>query len=1548
MSEKPTAKDVFLSAIEIKVREQRDAFVAGACRGDASLFEEVVALLDAHYEKDSWLDPRPNPARGEGQPTASLEPPERLKNVTAGSQIGNYKVLEQIGAGGMGIVFMAEQLRPIRRKVALKIIKPGMDSSQVVARFEAERQALALMDHPNIAHVLDAGATESGRPYFVMELVRGIPITEYCDQSRLSTQQRLKLFTTVCQAVQHAHNKGIIHRDIKPSNVLVTLHDGVPVPKIIDFGVAKATSQQLTDRTLFTSYAQFVGTPLYMSPEQAEMSGLDVDTRSDIYSLGVLLYELLTGTTPFDRARLHQAALDEVRRIIREEEPPRPSTRVSSLGNASINLSMQRSTDPVKLKQLLLRELDWVVMKTLEKDRTRRYETVNQLAIEIGRYLDGRPVEACPPSTIYQLSKFASRHRTAVGVAAAFLLIILGATVLSLGLYAQARRARDWALAAQSQSQHERDRALGAERSAARHLSSAIQEKERADLYAHELKQRLYDYSIIKASSAYNARDTRALVSLLSECLPEQRGWEWSFLNRQAGASRRLELPGKMNWEYAITPDMTRVVLVDGEGSIRCVKFSDGSLLWSQKSDISIPSSCCVSSSGDQVVVTGSRRMPRPDEAPRTLEEGAIEMFNVASGQRLWIQKSISTTTFLPAFCRDDTQLLVTAATSGTSSEIQLLSTTDGNLIWSTPALTIAQAIMNKAGTRIFISETHHQRVEAPSVLRCIDTATKSQLWKCNRADEVSSIGLSPDETELIATGNALSLILFDTKSGERKQTYKSPSTETGLVILGCATGNYMATASPSGHFVIWDWQTKRPIESGNAVARGRSMQLTSDGSQIAWLLNDANALQVRPTQATSDSLTLIGHKSGFKGARFLDADQLCSVGNEGAWRIWHTTTGQELAAAPIDAGGLEMETAPDARWVATATTAGTKVWDRSTGKILQDWRRDGQTWFVKRNATGTMLATAGQQGILRIYEAQDADGGSPWSTKVPSPSLESKTSVSIHGLALSADGLTAYTLSSPGCEVIAWDTESGGRHVLRQSQPGVSGRTAELSFDGRYLAIGVERTVEVWNLDTQALSSVLRDSDSDILSLTFDRTGSRLLAGTANGTILLWNLNSQERLLSYKAHGSYVVCLSMSPDNTTLASSSHGGEIKLWETRLLTPEATAERERVQRATARANELLVRHRTPKAALESLLRVEAPPEDLMPTVMNILQARMNAPVNLNALAAAANTSGGAVAATRSGATIAAPSRGNRDGMNASVLKQRIDAALAKDLSDVFEPTTELPDAVASGNWNSLCRTLVQKSTFGLTPAELIELLQQIEDNGDAPHYIHYLQGVAHLQMSQWELAEAKMSQAIAMVPTKSPLWFTYAFRLCFLQAFVGKWDGYQTLCATALDDFKDSDEPLILERLAKMCLFSKQGSSAMPSAIAVVDRALSETEFLAVKVFVRLTKGIADLRAEKFDSAFEHFSYVIQTGVPGSQEGHEIIVATAQLYSAIALHRLGRSPEAERHLEESEQAIRTFPTNSGWWPDWMLASVVLEEAEELIARSTSSAPSLGRN
>jgi serine/threonine protein kinase len=433
--------------------DQRTAFLDQACAGDPHLRQHLDRLLRSNERAGEFLAP---PPAGEAATIALTFPPSEKP----GDTIGPYKIREKLGEGGCGVVYVAEQTQPVRRRVAVKVIKLGMDTRNVIARFEAERQALAMMDHPNIAKVLDAGATDTGRPYFVMELVRGIKITDYCDQNHLNTRQRLELFIQVCHAVQHAHQKGIIHRDIKPSNILVTLHDGVPVPKVIDFGIAKATEGRLTELTVYTELRQFIGTPAYMSPEQAEMSGLDIDTRSDIYSLGVLLYELLIGQTPFDAQELLQSGLDEMRRTIREKEPLRPSTRLSTMMDADLTaLAKRQGAEPPKLVHFIRGDLDWIVMKALEKDRTRRFESASGLALDVQRFLKNEPIEARPPSGLYRFQKLVRRNKTLFAATAAVIAALVLGLGLSLYLFTQERRALRRAIAAERRQAELREQA---------------------------------------------------------------------------------------------------------------------------------------------------------------------------------------------------------------------------------------------------------------------------------------------------------------------------------------------------------------------------------------------------------------------------------------------------------------------------------------------------------------------------------------------------------------------------------------------------------------------------------------------------------------------------------------------------------------------------------------------------------------------------------------------------------------------------------------------------------------------------------------------------------------------------------------------------------------------------------------------------------------------------------------------------------------------------------------------------------------------------------
>ncbi|MGA9451799.1 MAG: serine/threonine-protein kinase [Verrucomicrobiia bacterium] len=804
---------LFRAAVELPP-DKRSAFLDAVCEGNAALRQRLEALLAAHEPAREFVN-SPAPPRGEKKTmVVSLPPTEE-----PGASIGRYKILEKVGEGGFGIVYVAEQREPVKRRVALKIIKLGMDTRQVVARFEAERQALAMMDHPNIAKVLDAGATDAGRPYFVMELVRGIKMTEYCDQNKLSTKERLDLFIKVCQAIQHAHQKGVIHRDIKPSNILVTLHDGVPVPKVIDFGIAKATQQELTDKTLYTQLQQFIGTPAYMSPEQAEMSGLDIDTRSDIYSLGVLLYELLTGRTPFDAKELMSLGIDAMRKTIREKEPVRPSTKVATLQGEELSTTAARhSVEAPKLISLLRGDLDWIVMKCLEKDRTRRYETANGLAADLKRHLNNEPVVARPPSTAYRFQKAFRRNKlvftAGTAVAVALLLGIIASTWQSV----RATRAKHEALAAQAQATAQREQAEANEQKAVE--AQANENKLRQQAQAEELaaRQRAYASDMNVAAQALAGNNLGRALDLLNRQRPrpgqkDLRGWEWRYLWQQT----RSDASFTLYQESAEVNSLT--VSPDGYWVAVGAYHKGGLSVWDMRTRQEL---VCLAKDEMYVRAAFSPTDPLVAFTSSTVSSSGQERNTL----RLWSTSTRQMVAELPldgeclglAFAKDG-RTLVTSTSHG---QITLWRIPEGTRLAGYPS---EQSGID-VGTDF--AATSDLSLAAYGLLggrmRVIDLRTGKELWTAVASKEfITALAFSPDgKTLASAAGFAESDIrLWDVATGKQiGQLEGNGSWVSSLVFW--PDGKKLATSSADQTIRTWDVASRKCLD----VLRGHRQEV--------------------------------------------------------------------------------------------------------------------------------------------------------------------------------------------------------------------------------------------------------------------------------------------------------------------------------------------------------------------------------------------------------------------------------------------------------------------------------------------------------------------------------------------------------------------------------------------------------------------------------------------------------------------------------------------------------------------------------------------------
>jgi eukaryotic-like serine/threonine-protein kinase len=1142
-------ESLFSAACALPPGAERDALLDRECASNPTLRGRLKELLAAHDASSGILDQggeiertviRPADADADADPVG-----QQVGDIVA----GRYKLLEQIGEGGMGAVWVAEQTQPVRRKVALKLIKAGMDSRSVIARFEAERQALALMDHPNIAKVLDAGTTSDGRPYFAMELVKGVPITEFCDTRKLSSRERLELFVPVCQAIQHAHQKGIIHRDIKPSNVLVALHDERPVPKVIDFGVAKAVGQQLTEKTLYTGFGALVGTPAYMAPEQATFNQLDVDTRADVYALGVMLYELLVGSPPFEPERLKKAALDEVLRLVREEEPPRPSVRLST-SQARASIAAVRQSDPDKLTRLVRGELDWIVMKALEKDRNRRYETANGFATDLQRYLAGEPVAAVPPSTAYRLQKFAKRNRVALATTSAFFGLLLVGTIVSVGFALRADHARLVALDAEAreheqrtEAERERNRAKQAEASAETSAGLARDEARRADDKSREVERSVYVDHMHLAQSAWQNHDVELVREYLNRQRPapehaDLRGFEWYYWNRLAHREL-LTIPQPEGYVSCVTftPDGRRLASGASDGSATLWDAATGNVVCLLPKHHT-PILCIACSFDGTRIACGT-------------EEGAVLVTDLATAQLLHTIPGHASAVRGVAFSPDGQWLV-------TGGDDQIL------MLWDSVAGTEQRTFVAHSGRVNSVAFSPDGRSVASGSedtdVRLWDVATGETKQTLSNPDHaISSVAFSPDGTKLAAATrisiqgratNANFIHIWDLATGTRHRTIEGQSRQIHGVAFN-PNGDRIVSGGGDQTVHFWDFATGASLHEFQGHASSvNGVAFSPDGRRIAsaggnpWGGSE-NSIKIWDATATPEPVTI---ESAAYCVAFSPDGKLLAAYDLGASRssIYDACTGERLRSlqeATGDATGLAFS--PDGQRLATGNYSGKiQLWDAATGKLSLTVEEPG-CWIrsVTFSPDGTRLAAANVGKSMTVWNAVSGAEmgeltGYPRSTLSAAFSPNHKWLATTHG-----DGT-----------IWIWDAVTLKKFKTIECHLDTV-RSVAFHPDGTQIATASDdHSVKLWSTATWKLQRELKGHREKLMCLSYSPDGSGLASAGWDANILLWNLATGHPVLALP-HG-LVSSLAFSPDGTRIASAGFDGRVNLWHAPRDLPES--------------------------------------------------------------------------------------------------------------------------------------------------------------------------------------------------------------------------------------------------------------------------------------------------------------------------------------------------------------------------------------------------------
>lgn len=1097
-------QSVFALALEARDPAGRVAILDRECANDSELRHRVEELLNANDAPSSFFVDR----------TGAFAPNNEDQHIDLeGTTIaGRYKLLEQIGEGGMGTVWVAEQQEPVKRQVALKLIKPGMDSKTVLSRFEAERQALALMDHPNIAKVLDGGRTEQGRPYFVMEYVKGVPITQYCDDAQLTVRQRLELLLPVFQAVQHAHQKGIIHRDLKPSNILVCLYDGRPVPKVIDFGLAKALHQPLTEQSLHTAHGIMLGTPLYMSPEQAEFNNLDVDTRTDIYSLGVIFYELLTGSTPLEKQRLKDAAYQEIIRLIKEDEPPKPSTRLSGSGSLP-SVAAQRHIEPAKLSKLVRGELDWIVMKALEKDRNRRYETANSFAMDVQRYLADEPVQACSPSKWYRLRKFVRRNRRAVVAGSMVLLALVIGVIGTTVALIQAKLERDG-----------KDKALASEQ--------RIAYFRRVALAQHEFE----DYNVGRANQ------------LLDECPDELRGWEWHYLQRlRYGNSPVFKGHTDQVTGVAISPNGRLIASAGGDPVVTTWDVATGQRhamkgradkVWCVAFS---PVGLRLASGGGAAVPVARASNPIRFLTPAT-RAGQVQIWDATTKEVDLTIMGHSDDVTKVAFSPDG-QWLASASRDGTvkiwdSRTGAEKLTLNGHTEWVTDVTFsrdgryLATASRDKTvrtwnaetGRPIDVFEGHREWVcgvtfnQNGQKLASASYDSTVRVWDLNARNSIilgnpcptMAVAFSPDGQRLASAGWDKTVKIWDPETGEEILTLRGHTQAVTALTFSGEDGRRLVSGSDDRTVRLWDatllggrlpfeLYTLRHTDSVSVLAYSRDGRFLAS----AGLGQTVSVWEPNMRQLVCD---LKGHTSMIWGIAFsCDGRRLASASWDRTVRVWETST-RQCTTLQHEAAALAVAFAPKGEYLASSSYDGiVKIWDPIAGTCIGTIKVENTPPInaLAYSPDSKYLVTGAEDGLVRVWNAETY-------TELPFSPLRRGHSDCVQGVAFSPDGLYIASASYDGTAKI-WDAKAG--RLIRTLQVQSKQRVPGIAFspDSNYLATaGLDGTVRIWGVDTGDELRTLRGHNSMVWCVAFSPDGKQLAAGGGHygkGDIRIWDV---------------------------------------------------------------------------------------------------------------------------------------------------------------------------------------------------------------------------------------------------------------------------------------------------------------------------------------------------------------------------------------------------------------------------------------------------------